>query len=152
MAYTGSLSLISFSFFFSFSSSPAFFKNTKMLRSYHSQGLFPIMIFLFLCHCSAFAWSMQFLLVPYHIHPFVGCSSFSISHTLNDIPPALLQYCWSMVGFHNFWHQNQTYSIPPYLSCWAKRCCLSHDVKSAWHCIGAQGLHLSCLNSGIMEW
>ncbi len=30
-------------------------------------------------------------------------------------------------------------------------CCLSHDVKSAWHRIGAQGAHLSCLNSGIME-
>jgi hypothetical protein len=32
-----------------------------------------------------------------------------------------------------------------------KQCCLSRDVKSAWHHIGAQGVHLSCLNSGIME-
>ncbi len=36
------------------------------------------------------------------------------------------------------------------VSCWAKQCCLSRDVKSAWHRVGARGVHLSCLNSGIM--
>jgi hypothetical protein len=73
----------------------------------------------------------------------------SAGHKLQDMSKdAIIETSWP-TGFKN--KEYEVLSCVNTLSCWAKRCCLSRDVKSAWHHIGVQGVHLSCLNSGIME-
>jgi hypothetical protein len=74
-------------------------------------------------------------------------SDISSMHAYPEKHPYNRHNCYELPGsiFTIDW------ANPTNISCWAKWCCLSRDVKSAWHRIGARGAQLSCLNSGIME-
>ncbi len=56
---------------------------------------------------------------------------------VNDIcsDDALDNICY----VHQIWHQSADLLI---LSCWAKRYHLAHNVETAWHHIGARGVHM----------